>query len=392
MQRVPHNADGVWIQQFKYVNRSEVAKRYYLDTASVLCYTINIALNDGEQKITFNYPTELSDKVLNISFGQFLTPFRNMNLFKRFYFDHDVSFNRKGKFSSFPEDEDPRSQPQIVIDNELFSSFSDRYGLTLAGSDFNISLPAEFYKLYLGYSHIRNFGTNINPITKYEAIASEVLADIADDCFTWIEIKDNVLDLTDIDMKDFNKSSALLLDYKAVIDLEKVEAWLESTLSYADLNTILNTMSTSGLDFTFIFYPPVASGLQLEDTPVILSPNGILKTKLVSEVIFNISQSFVDNSQKVFEIYFIDVTTSEVIFKTDSLENPQDFTLVGKNINIVPEYLEIENSIFEDLSGIDYPTKPFKVTYTMPNDLKKYLSNHLNYTILVRVTDLTSER
>ena len=94
----------------------------------------------------------------------------------------------------------------------------------------------------------------------------------------------------------------------------------------------------------------------------------------------------------MFEIYFIDVTTSEVIFKTDSLENPQDFTLVGKNINIVPEYLEIENSIFEDLSGIDYPTKPFKVTYTMPNDLKKYLSNHLNYTILVRVTDLTSER
>ena len=156
--------------------------------------------------------------------------------------------------------------------------------------------------------------------------------------------------------------------------------------------TILETIVTSGLYFRFIFYPPVASGLQLEDVPVILSPNGILKNKLVSQVIFNISQSFVDNSQKMFEIYFIDNTSNEIIFKADSLTNSEDFTLVGKNINIVPEYLEMENSIFEDISGVDYPTKPFKVTYNMPNDLKKYLSNHLNYTILVRVTDLTSER
>ena len=392
MQRVPHNKEGVWIQQFKYVNTSEVAKRYYLDTASVLCYTVNIALDDGNRAITFEYPSEIKDNQLSISFGQFLTPFRNMELFKRFYFDFDVSFNRKGRLSSFPDEEDALAQPQLVVNQERFSDFCNRYNLTLAGEDFNIALPEDFYKLYLGYSHIRNFGTDITPISKYEALASEVLADIEDDCFTWIEIKDNVLDLTGIDLKDFTKSSALLLDYKLVIDIEKFETFLRDSLSYESAMTILDTLSTSGLDFTLFLYPPVASGLQLEDVPTILSPSGILKNKLVSEVIFNISRSFVDNSQKVFEIYFLDKTSQEVIFKTDSLENPQDFTLVGKNINIVPEYLEIENSIFEDLSGIDYPTKPFKVTYNMPNDLKKYLSNHLNYTILVRVTDLTSER
>lgn len=392
MQRVPHDKDGVWIQQFKYINSIDTAKRYYLDTASVLMYTVNISLDDGEQIIKVNYPSNLSDNLLSISFGQFLTPFRNMNMFKRFYFDYDVSFNRKGRFSSYPEDEDPTSYPQLVIENELFSEFSERFGLELSGNDFNIAMPTDIYKLYLGYNHIRNFGTDIKPISKYEAIASEVLADISDDCFTWVEIKDNVLDLTDIDMKDFNKSSALLLDYKLVIDFNKFEEWLRSTYSYANVLTILETMSTSGLDFTFVLYPPVASGLQLEDVPVILSPNGILKNKLVSQVIFNISQSFVDNSQKVFEVYFIDNETKEIIFKADSLTNSEDFTLVGKNINIVPEYLEIENSIFEDISGIDYPTRPFKVTYNMPNDLKKYLSSHLNYTILVRATDLTSER
>lgn len=392
MQRVPHNKDGVWIQQFKYVNKTKEAKRYYLDSASVLLYTVNISLNDDEQIFKIDYPANIVDKTLSISFGQFLTPFRNLNMFKRFYFDFDVSFNRKGRLSSYPEDEDPTSQLQLIVEGENFSNFATRNGLTLSGPNFELSLPKDIYKLYLGYNHIRNFGTDIKPISRYEAIASEVLADISDDCFTWIEIKENMLDLTDIDMEDFNKSSALLLDYKLVLDFNKFEEWLNTSYSYANVLTILETLSTSGLDFSFIFYPPVASGLQLEDVPVILSPNGILKNKLVSQVIFNISQSFVDNSQKMFEIYFIDNTSNEIIFKADSLTNSEDFTLVGKNINIVPEYLEMENSIFEDISGVDYPTKPFKVTYNMPNDLKKYLSNHLNYTILVRVTDLTSER
>ena len=392
MQRVPHNKDGVWIQQFKYVNKTKEAKRYYLDSASVLLYTVNISLNDDEQIFKIDYPANIVDKTLSISFGQFLTPFRNLNMFKRFYFDFDVSFNRKGRLSSYPEDEDPTSQLQLIVEGENFSNFATRNGLTLSGPNFELSLPKDIYKLYLGYNHIRNFGTDIKPISTYEAIASEVLADISDDCFTWVEIRDNVLDISEIDMKVFNKSSALLLDYKLVIDIEKFEEWLKETYTYQNMLTILETMATSGLDFSFIFYPPVASGLQLEDVPVILSPNGILKNKLVSQVIFNISQSFVDNSQKMFEIYFIDNTSSEIIFKADSLTNSEDFTLVGKNINIVPEYLEMENSIFEDISGVDYPTKPFKVTYNMPNDLKKYLSNHLNYTILVRVTDLTSER
>ena len=391
-QRVPHDDQGVWIQQFKYVNKSPIAKRYHLDSASVLMYTINLSLDDSNQTIKVTYPTELPTKKLSVSFGQFLTPYRNMNMFKRFYFDYDISLNRKGRFASYPEDTDLTSQPQLIVADELFSTFTDRYGLALAGSDFNLPIPPSLYKLYLGFNHIRNFSTNITPLSKYEAIASEVLADISEDCFTWVEIKDNVLDITNVDLTEFNKSSALLLDYKLEIDFNDFETWLANNYSYSSMLTMLDTFSTSGVDMTFILYPPVASGLQLEDVPTILTPTGILKNKLVSQVIFNINRSFVDNSQKVFEIYFIDNATKETIFRADSLENSEDFTLVGKNINIVPEYLEIQNSIFEDISGVDYPTDPFKVTYNMPNDLKKYLANHLNYTILVRVTDLTSER
>ena len=116
------------------------------------------------------------------------------------------------------------------------------------------------------------------------------------------------------------------------------------------------------------------------------------KNRLIEEVSFSVSKSFVESSQKIFEIYFTDVDTNELIFKANTLENYKDFTLIGKNINIVPDYLQIENSVFENLSGITYPTDQFKVVYTIPNDLRRYLSSHLNYKITVRLTDLTSER
>ena len=154
----------------------------------------------------------------------------------------------------------------------------------------------------------------------------------------------------------------------------------------------METIGTSGLELNFVFYPPVASGMQLEDVPRILTPNGILKNRLIEEVSFSVSKSFVESSQKIFEIYFTDVDTNELIFKANTLENYKDFTLIGKNINIVPDYLQIENSVFENLSGITYPTDQFKVVYTIPNDLRRYLSSHLNYKITVRLTDLTSER
>ena len=259
------------------------------------------------------------------------------------------------------------------------------------GTDFYIELPRNFYKLYLGYSHIRNFSTNIDPISRYEAIVSDVLATVGDDCFTWIEIIYNELDPNNIP-DNFYKSSALLLDYKLVIDRTSLEGWLKETFQSTDLRYLMETIGTSGLELNFVFYPPVASGMQIEDVPRILTPNGILKNRLIEEVSFSVSKSFVESSQKIFEIYFTDVDTNELIFKANTLENYKDFTLIGKNINIVPDYLQIENSVFENLSGITYPTDQFKVVYTIPNDLRRYLSSHLNYKITVRLTDLTSER
>lgn len=394
MQRVPHDEKGVWIQQFKHINNDPASSRYYLDLASYLLYTVNVSVNDETRALNIEHAVENPEEKLLVSFGQFVTPHRNLNVFKKFYFDYNFSLNRRGRFTSFPTEDNSATYAQIIKDGENFSTFCDRYGLQRPGQDFMVQYPQGMIRIYFGFNQIRNFRSDITPIRKYEGLVSEVLADVADDCFTWIEIKDGYLDLEGVDLTDinFNKSSALLLDYKIEIDLNVLESWLSDYFSFENYRDMLESLSTSGIDFSLMLYPPIASGMQLEDAPLILSPNGILKNRLVTEVTFLVSRSFVDNSQKIFEVIFTDTKTGEVIYRADSLENNEAFTLVGKNINIVPEYLALENNVFEDLSGINYPTDKFKVTYNIPNDLKKYLANHLDYTILVRITDLTSER
>lgn len=391
MQRIPHDQNGVWIQQFKYINSNPLAKRYYLDNASFLVYSIIMESTTENPALIITYPTlDIADEI-EIKFGQFVTPQRNLQLFRKFYFDFDISLNKKGRFHSFPEEEEFAAKAGLLIDGESAIDLCTRLGYSRPGTDFQITLPRDFYKLYLGYSHIRNFSTTIDPISKYEAIVSDVLATVDEDCFTWIEIIDNELDKNNLP-SNFDKSSALLLDYKIVIDRAALESWVRTTFSPADLRYLMETIGTSGLELNFILYPPVASGMQIEDVPRILTPNGILKNRLIEEVTFSVSKSFVESSQKVFEIYFTDVDTGELIYKANTLENYKDFTLIGKNINIVPDYLQIENSVFENLSGITYPTDQFKVVYKIPNDLRRFLSSHLNYKITVRLTDLTSER
>ena len=45
------------------------------------------------------------------------------------------------------------------------------------------------------------------------------------------------------------------------------------------------------------------------------------------------AEIFAGDTQKIFEIYFTDIDTNELIFKANTLENYKDFTLIGKNIN-----------------------------------------------------------
>ena len=175
------------------------------------------------------------------------------------------------------------------------------------------------------------------------------------------------------------------------VDLFKMKQWILDNFS-DKLFSMINKISTRTIDFNFMFYPPSSTGMQLEDTPVITSPMGVLKTKILKTVEFEIKRSLVNNSQKVFEIYFVDNKDMEVIYGDNSLESSQNFSLITKSGVLELKSFIPENGVFEDLSQLDFPVNKFTVKYTLKDDLVKFLSNHLNYTILIKVTDLTSER
>ena len=125
----------------------------------------------------------------------------------------------------------------------------------------------------------------------------------------------------------------------------------------------------------------------------IISPAGILKTKVITEIKFEVRKSLVDNSQKIFEIYFLDKDNRNVvIFKDDSVSNPNNFFIESKDASFYLKQIELENSVFEDIGKFDYPVDNFIVTYKIPSELVKYLADTLNYTIQIKMTDLTSER
>jgi hypothetical protein len=187
------------------------------------------------------------------------------------------------------------------------------------------------------------------------------------------------------------RSGAMIIDFKAVLNVDSMKQWIVDNFS-DKLIGMINKISTRSIDFNFMFYPPSSTGLQLEDVPVITHPVGIIKKKVIQTVEFDIKRSLVNNSQKVFEIYFVDNANLEVIYGDNSLDSPGNYTLITNEATFELQRFTPGNGVFEDLSLLDFPVGKFSVKYTLRDDVSKYLSNHLNYTILIKVTDLTSER
>ena len=175
------------------------------------------------------------------------------------------------------------------------------------------------------------------------------------------------------------------------MNVNKLKQWILDNFSDT-LVELIGKVSTRTIDFSFMFYPPSATGMQLEDVPSIISPSGIIKTKLLNTVEFEIKKSLVNNSQKVFEIYFLDNETGDPIYGDSSLNSPEQFSLLTPRGTFDLKKMTPENGVFEDLSELDFPSTRFTVKYSLKEDVVKFLANHLNYTILIKVTDLTSER
>lgn len=390
MQRIPHDETGFWLKEFKYIKSNPYVKKYYLDSASYLNYSINIKLDD-EDNLVFTMPGKVPETgIADVYFGQQFSPQRNIELYTKFYFDQDLSINRAGLYNTFSEATSDTGKAQIFhLAGDTLEQFYNRNGYEGNDGEADLIPPLDnFYELYFGYARIQNFKPEYTSIVNYEALASQVISSMDDSCFKWIKVIDG--ELEKMEEEDY-KSSALVVDFKMKIDLFKMKQWILDNFS-DKLVSMINKISTRTIDFNFMFYPPSTTGMQLEDTPVITSPIGILKTKILKTVEFEIKRSLVNNSQKVFELYFVDNADMEIIYGDNSLESPENFSLITKSGILELKTFTPENGVFEDLSELDFPVNKFTVKYTLKDDLAKFLSNHLNYTILIKVTDLTSER
>ena len=387
MQRSNHNNYGFWLKEFKYTKSNPYVSKYYLDDSAFIVYSISVTTNpDGSLKITL--PTNMplnAQGLFELYYGQHFSPQRNLDLFKKFYLDFDLSINTAKSYDSFSDNTNI-----FKLTGDSVFDFSNRLKIEQNMSNLITSPLENFYSFYLGYNRIRNYKYNGDLIEDYEALSSIVLAEMDPTCFKWLEIRDGYYanPLTDDDLK----SSTLILDFKLNIDINKIIAWIEENFTdrIVELQTILGSQQ---LDFNLIFYPPSHTGMQLLDIPEVISPAGILKTKVVTEVKFEVRKSLVDNSQKIFEIYFLDKDDRNVvIFKDDSVSNPNNFFIESKDASFYLKQIELENSVFEDIGKFDYPVDNFIVTYKIPSELIKYLADTLNYTIQIKMTDLTSER
>ena len=382
MIRYYHNTDKFWLKDFSHIKNNFYVKRQALASTTFIVYTITLSKQDN--KLIIKHPL-LGKEDYELFFGQYIAPQQNLSLIKNVYFDYDVSINTANAYDSKNKYREGYTQTYETQTTFSYKEFFKRLGLDTDIDKQTTALP-NYYTLSLGYSKVRNYKPKYESNVGYEAISSDVVATLNKSCFDWVQVKDNKL----IDLKEKDLvSSTKVLDYKLDINFKIIDEWLTTNFSDLSLFTLLNT---DDVDISFIFYPPSTSGLQLRDVPNITSPMSLLKTKVITRVVFEVPQSLITNAQKLFEVYFTDKVDDTLLYKDSSLYNPNKFTMKSKGQVVKLKPFILEPNLFEDLSTTKYPNSSFIVEYAIDRELTAYLASNLNYKITVRVSDLTSTR
>lgn len=389
MARHVHNQDGLWIQPFKYINNDPNASRYYLDEYSYVVYPIKLSKRDG--KVIVSYPYNTKGNITEVRYGQFISPLRNIKLIKKIYFNYDISLNGLKDLKS--DAKTANEMPRILLDNKFLNESLNSYNLPLLNYDTYIHYPQNFYKLYIGFNKQRLKEFEIGPLKNLEALFGSTLAGLPDDCFQWLEVKNEQIDFTGVeDLESLLTSSDLIIDYKIVFDLDIITQWAINTFPISKFNSLSNIFNNEELELSLLLYPPIISSMQLVDQVKFISPVSYLKNRMVDKVIFSVPASYADKSQKFFEIQFIDCSSNAIIFNDNSMRAGSQFYINNLSTNPTDIDINLDNSVFENISNISYPTEKFIMVYKIPEGIQKFLSENLNYKIVLRVTDLTSER
>ena len=346
--------------------RTQDPSIYFLEDFFFKILQLNVSPTDVQLENEFLDP----DEVVTVHFPEFLDASRNLNLIKNIYYGYDISINRKGSITHLEEGSPPF---KLIHEGELIR---ESFNLDLEYPDIKFKpYPAGMCKLFFGYNY-----TGVKDIKKHlegpESLCTSELAQLEDDCFTWIEV------VTE-DFEDLESRKPTVCKFKVEIDIKLFMDWLMDCFPDNSYNDLLESLGLSSFDFNIILHPPYITRMSFKDSLKILYPLKTTKLKLLDRISFVANKSYVKNT-KIYEIVFLEDITNNKLFSFDSVKNADLFSNMDLKINsdTTNSYFEPEAITFEDGAIINC---------SIPHPVQLELSKHTKYKIRIIAKDLTTK-
>lgn len=333
---------------------------YYLEE---FCYKVLPIKVDTTRNIFVGDENVTTEGKITLNFPEFLDIAVNLDLVKSVHFNFDAFL------------EDPENvTPDSPIKTLLKLGKDNLIGTRMQNID---KFPEDMLRTFFGYRYTIVRDPN-KLLQETQSLCCRRLAELSDDCFIWTEIEDN------LGLK-IKTTKPTVCKYKVEIDLELLLKWIEDSLGTSLPEAVrFLSIGKESIGINLICHPPYQGRMSFKDNLKILYPNKTVKLKTLEKITFRTNKSYVNNNNKLYEVYFIDNDTDQPLFRFNTAVNSEMFTSSLRTVNTteVNSYMDEEVRTFEDGVIVDF---------NIPSSIQSFLGNHRNYKIRVVSKDLTTQ-
>lgn len=367
-----------WLKSYTDLNGIIFNKRDTSKENNALVCTLTLT---KDKKILLDGKDITNEKSFEIYSGQYITKFKNTNLFQRYYIDYNLSLNPRDKLNSGSEE-----KVNFINDTlgEDVTSFLKRIKPSASSTGYFTPLQNLCF-MYRGTNLIFTPIEKTNILINFNKYRNNKYVKVSNSCFKWSLIENNQVEET-----KQNADKTVMLDFKLVFNIPILQDWLTLGV-FKDFENISKTLGGDGegMDLNIIIHPPITTSMQFESSPSIISPPSGKTSKTVDTVVLRVPSSYVYNSQKII---FIDFKFQDEIVTYNSLDHFEFFTLIDKDGVKGLTSSDFELNIFEPISTIESNAKNVRFTFKIPSEILSKIEEKRFYIIDVKLSDLTSER
>lgn len=333
---------------------------YYLEE---FCYKVLSLKIDTTGNIFVGDENVTSEGKITLNFPEFLDVATNLDLVKSIHFNFDAFF----------EDVE-----RVTYDSNIVSLLQFNKDNLIGTRVRNIpEFPKGMIRTFFGYRYTLVRDPN-KLLVQTQSLCCRRLAELSDDCFIWTEIEDNL----GLKVKTLKPT---VCKYKAEIDLELLVEWLKSCFEGTLQEAVrFASIGNESVGVNIIFHPPYQGRMSFKDNLKILYPNKTVKLKTIDKITFRSNKSYVRDNNKIYEVYFIDQDTDQILLKYSSAIDGDLFTSSIRHIDTsqTNSYMDEDIRTFDDSVIINF---------NIPSQIQSFLGNHRNYKIRIVAKDLTTQ-